>query len=137
MRSNTRMVSASSIGMAAKCGHYLELQHKGTNPSESAIKARVKGDAAHERMNHTVEDKRCYVASYLYGENHQVTHCLRRYRDSVLLKSTLGRLFVSIYYRISPTLVFISTRLSILDYLLSSLVSKVILMILSRKISND
>jgi uncharacterized caspase-like protein len=47
----------------------------------------------------------CFIATAAYGEpwdEHVAT--LRRFRDSVLLNSSLGRAFVSAYYRHSPPL---------------------------------
>ena len=45
----------------------------------------------------------CYVATMVYGDydSHQVM-VLRRYRDEVLEKGKLGRLFIRVYYRLSP-----------------------------------
>jgi hypothetical protein len=48
----------------------------------------------------------CYVATMAYGDyNHPQVLTLRRFRDDVLLKSIFGRLFVKIYYYVSPKLV--------------------------------
>ena len=45
----------------------------------------------------------CYIATAVYGSYDcpQVL-VLRRYRDEKLLKSKLGKLFVSLYYKCSP-----------------------------------
>lgn len=48
----------------------------------------------------------CYVATCVYGSyDCPPVWTLRRYRDTVLLNSVIGRMFVRIYYRISPWLV--------------------------------
>ena len=48
----------------------------------------------------------CYIATAVYGSYDCPEVCvLRRYRDNRLQKNTLGRLFVKVYYAISPTLV--------------------------------
>ena len=48
----------------------------------------------------------CYIATMVYRDyEHPQVVILRNYRDNVLLKSKLGRLFVKIYYFISPSLV--------------------------------
>ncbi len=48
----------------------------------------------------------CYVATCVYGSyDCPQVWTLRRYRDSVLAESTFGRLFIRIYYAISPTAV--------------------------------
>ena len=48
----------------------------------------------------------CYVATAIYGDyDAPEVLILREYRDSFLIKSTFGRLFISTYYAISPLLV--------------------------------
>ena len=48
----------------------------------------------------------CYVATCVYGSyDCPQVWTLRRYRDNVLAKSWYGRLFIKIYYSISPTIV--------------------------------
>ena len=48
----------------------------------------------------------CYIATCVYGSyDCPEVWVLRRFRDSVLTKSVLGRLFVKFYYAVSPSLV--------------------------------
>ena len=48
----------------------------------------------------------CYVATCVYGSyDCPEVWVLRRYRDNVLEKTIIGRLFVSTYYFISPSVV--------------------------------
>lgn len=48
----------------------------------------------------------CYIATAVYGSyDCPEVWVLRRYRDNRLQKNALGRLFVKVYYAISPTLV--------------------------------
>ena len=48
----------------------------------------------------------CYVATAVYGSyDCPEVWVLRRYRDSVLLESPLGRAFVKFYYAVSPAMV--------------------------------
>lgn len=50
----------------------------------------------------------CYIATMAYGDyNHPQVVILRKYRDGRLSRLMLGRLFVIIYYAISPHLVLI------------------------------
>ena len=45
----------------------------------------------------------CFIATACYGDyNSMEVRAFRRFRDDVLLKSYLGRLFVSLYYLLSP-----------------------------------
>lgn len=50
-------------------------------------------------------DRRCFIASSIYGIDAPETNDFRAWRDRVLMRSHLGRAFVSIYYFISPRLV--------------------------------
>jgi hypothetical protein len=48
----------------------------------------------------------CYIATMVYGDyDHPKVMVLRNYRDEVLLSSIIGRIFVRLYYSISPWLV--------------------------------
>ncbi len=48
----------------------------------------------------------CYIATCVYGSYDTPEVCtLRRFRDYKLAKTAVGRLFISIYYAISPQLV--------------------------------
>lgn len=50
--------------------------------------------------------KGCYVATCVYGSyDCPEVWTLRRYRDEKLAKSTLGRLFIKLYYAVSPKIV--------------------------------
>lgn len=50
--------------------------------------------------------KGCYVATCVYGSyNCPPVWTLRRYRDNTLAKNPFGRLFIKIYYSISPIIV--------------------------------
>jgi len=104
-RKRTNWVSASDAGRAEYCPHYLELEEKGANPSKRAVNARIKGEIGHDRLNELSEDKRCFIASHLYGIDDNRTQLLRDFRDSHLLNHIAGRMVISIYYRLSPLLV--------------------------------
>ena len=57
--------------------------------------------------NHTSSNKKhCYVATAVYGSYDcpQVWR-FRRYRDEALSKNIFGRLFIKIYYAVSPTVI--------------------------------
>ena len=72
----------------------------------------------------------CYIASCVYGSyNTKEVWTLRRYRDYKLSKNLLGRLFIKIYYLISPLMLrmfsnqkwFISLNKKILDKFVNKL----------------
>ncbi|MBQ7599664.1 MAG: hypothetical protein IJU57_03215 [Clostridia bacterium] len=52
------------------------------------------------------EDTRCYIATCVYGScDAPEVMILRRFRDRKLRKSLAGRMFITLYYRISPGIV--------------------------------
>ena len=122
-------VSASDVGRAAYCPHYLELKNKGVKASNQAKAARARGDASHDELNRMAQDKRCYIASHLYGIDDGRTEVLRSFRDKTLLRHRPGKVLVNIYYRLSPTLIRISSRVPAADrclrYVVNSIVNRV------------
>ena len=52
------------------------------------------------------EDGRCYIATCVYGSyDCPEVWTLRRFRDDALAQTAAGRLFIKLYYAVSPTLV--------------------------------
>ena len=119
-------VSASDVGRAAFCPHYLELKNKGVKASRQAESARARGDASHDKLNRMAQDKRCYIASHLYGIDDSRTEALRSFRDKNLLSHRPGRVLVNLYYRLSPTLVTISSRIPAADHCLRFIVNGIV-----------
>ena len=55
---------------------------------------------------HVDLDRGCYIATAVYGSyDCPEVWTLRRYRDNVLAKTVLGRLFIKVYYAASPKIV--------------------------------
>ena len=77
---------------------------------------------------HHSDTQGCYVATCVYGSyDCPQVWTLRRFRDSTLAKSCVGRAFIRVYYTVSPTIVrwFGETRWfrSIWQIVLSSMVT--------------
>lgn len=111
----SKWVSASDVGRASYCPHYLELKERGTKPSQQSIEAMAKGEVSHEALNRQAEDRRCFVATHLYGSDHPNTCLLREYRDQKLASHTIGRVFITVYYAISPYLVIAARKLPLIS----------------------
>ena len=63
----------------------------------------IEAAKAISRMNE--KKSRCFVATACYGDfNHPDVMTFRQWRDTSLLNSVLGRLFVETYYTVSPPL---------------------------------
>jgi len=102
------LVSASDIGKAAYCPHSLALSKRKHADNVESDAARQRGTDLHEDLTGKVMgdlDKRCYVATYAFGEDDPITQSLRAWRDRVLKPTWWGRALVRTYYRCSPWLV--------------------------------
>jgi len=66
----------------------------------------VNGDNVIEKLVNTAESGGgCYIATAVYGDyDAPQVIVLRRYRDNKLAKTVAGRLFIKIYYHLSPPL---------------------------------
>ncbi|WP_152456524.1 CFI-box-CTERM domain-containing protein [Microbulbifer sp. THAF38] len=128
-----KWVSASDVGRASYCPHYLELKEKGAKPSQQSLEARAKGETSHEALNRQAEDQRCFVATHLYGINHPNTCLLRVYRDQQLASHFRGRVFIRIYYALSPLLVIASRKFPMFSRVMRYFVDRQICRIQERR----
>lgn len=55
-------------------------------------------------------DRRCFIASHVYGPDATETNWLRAWRDRELLPSRIGRFAVAVYYAVSPFILPILER---------------------------
>lgn len=73
---------------------------------ESALKKAKQIDPEYTPKSNKSSSGGCYVATAVYGSyDCPEVWTLRRYRDYTLAETWLGRLFIALYYAISPTLV--------------------------------
>lgn len=104
--------SASDLAQMAICERQVLLRAKmgDRKTARQAVAAR-RGNAVHDRIHregHTPlsreapTDKRCFIATAVYGMDAPETTRLRRFRDEVLLENSAGRWVVALYYQISP-----------------------------------
>jgi tetratricopeptide (TPR) repeat protein len=67
----------------------------------------------------------CYIATMAYGDyDHSQVRILRRYRDEVLARSSLGRAFIRVYYTTSPYLVTVLTNKKNINSIIRRLLDK-------------
>ena len=125
-QSEKQWVSASDAGRAAYCPQYLVHKHQGADPSKEAVWSRERGAAKHADLNRQVQERRCYIATYLYGSDDPRTDRLRTFRDEVLMSCAAGRIMTSIYYRISPSLVVAAGKSRMVSQFLAYLVGYVL-----------
>jgi len=130
-------VSASEVGRAAFCPHYLVLKYRNCTVSHKAKHAQHIGNMGHSQLNKLAkQDKRCFIASHVYGIDDPRTDYLRIWRDRVLLKTIYGQLFITTYYFISPYLVLMCKKYTVLNRFMLSLVNTVIKIVKAREKHN-
>lgn len=57
------------------------------------------------QAHHNARDRRCFVATCIYGPTAWQTDRLRGFRDATLARSVLGRVAIALYYRVAPALI--------------------------------
>jgi len=68
----------------------------------------------------------CFIATELYGRESSEVRTLRRFRDRFLMPQPIGRLFVAMYYRASPSIVLVIRRSAALRYIFHIAVSAIV-----------
>lgn len=101
-----RQVSATQLAEMGYCEQRMLLAHRlGERTTPTQKRARARGDAAHVRyfaQGMAVKDRRCFIATCVFGPDAPETWQLRCYRDAVLLPRWWGRWLVAAYYRAAP-----------------------------------
>jgi len=106
--------SATELADLSVCETKVVLDRKLTNRfikkhSEKQKKSIRIGNKKHEQHHknvtrHYKEDKRCFIATATFGNEHPITASFRLFRDEKLEKSKAGKIFIKIYYATSPAL---------------------------------
>ncbi|WP_150383976.1 CFI-box-CTERM domain-containing protein [Bifidobacterium rousetti] len=79
----------------------------------------------------------CYVATYVYGSyNCPQVWVLRRFRDRILGRSLIGRLFIRLYYAVSPRLITIFGNTSAFRKVIRVILDKFVNYLMMRGMSN-
>lgn len=118
----TKKLPVTELAKMGYCETLLVLNKKNNNASEGYRDepAINRGNKEHEafdarvKRSHkpyaTATDKRCFIATSVYGENAIQTQQLRQWRDQTLIPTRLGRGFVNTYYYLSPAVARILSR---------------------------
>lgn len=109
-------ITASEIGQAAFCPESLRITKHGGAHSRAAVLRQKHGTSKHEQLNRKVTNKvPCYIASHVFGSDHQITEELRGWRDATLMTRRKGRLFVRLYYATSPIIIRMAGRSAMIN----------------------
>lgn len=108
----------------------LDWAHGKKRPMEVRARA-LGGSMGHKQFElqgnlRAAVDRRCFVATHLYGDEAEQTWALRAWRDRVLMPSRAGRALTRLYYRVSPALVRAMDRWPSVGHVLRPLLRRVI-----------
>jgi len=93
----------------------------------SKFSAYLSGDVNKETGKANVTPQGCYVATSIYGSyDSPEVLLLRKYRDTVLSQNTIGRIFIKIYYLISPTFVSLTKNMNNFNRMTKLLLDKIV-----------
>jgi hypothetical protein len=100
-------VSATELAEMGFCEKRVQLASiYGDRVTPEQRRARARGRDAHQQYFEegvaASADRRCFVATFVFGPDAAETQVLRAYRDAVLTRGRWGRLLVSLYYRTAP-----------------------------------
>lgn len=105
-------VSAKELAQMGFCEKRVQLAHRhGERLTVEQLRSVDRGRKAHDRFYRegvaaaaatTSADRRCFVATCLYGDKAWQTETLRRFRDQILVRYQLGRRMVAVYYAVAP-----------------------------------
>lgn len=102
-------VTAKELAEMGFCEKRVQLAHLyGDHVTPEQQEARLRGREAHQRYlvdgMASSGDRRCFVATCVFGPDAVETHVLRAYRDTLLLRRWWGRWVVTVYYRVAPSI---------------------------------
>ena len=84
------------------------------------------------------KEEGCYIATAVYGSyDCPPVWTLRRFRDETLKKSWYGRLFIKVYYKISPLLVKLFGKTRWFNLFFKSILDRIVDKLNKKKDSTD
>jgi len=96
------LFKTSKLGDRPTGGKVIVTCHEREPPSTYHIEAKIKGEA-------------CYFVTYCYSRQSSEYLIMTKFRDEVLSRTLLGRISISFYYFISPSLVYWAPRIKLID----------------------
>ena len=97
---------------------------------DSETRSRYNSNKNILKRNRSQTSGGCYIATMAYGDyDHPSVMELRRFRDSYLKKSSLGRSFIEIYYKYSPRLVMLLKNKKTINLLIRNMLNSIVIII--------
>lgn len=110
-------IAASDLAEMGFCESKVLLKSTlGDRDTEHSAQLRAEGTIAHQQVHQAAVkhhnerpaagtlDKRCFIATAVYGGQDSRTEQLRQFRDRRLMRTSSGRKLVELYYWISPSI---------------------------------
>jgi len=112
--------------------HGADIYYKNANGSSAIDFAKV------TKQKHLLGVKGCYVATCVYGSyDCPEVMTLRRYRDTILANTVAGRLFIQVYYSISPKIVRLFGKQKWFIGLFKPILNRLVIRLRNRGIDNN
>jgi hypothetical protein len=111
-----RQISATELAKMGKCDRQVYLDHHHGEDTSLTATYIKRGNQEHEQFNRQLsgKDKRCFIATAVFGIDAIETNILRQFRDEHLMPYSPGRIFTSLYYRTSPYVVILIEKYPVL-----------------------
>jgi hypothetical protein len=129
-------VSATELAKLAVCEQQLVFdKQRGRRLSKEQKEAIALGQQEHAEHHQQVQymkqlqDKRCFIATTVFGPDAVQTRQLRDFRDAVLMRSTPGRCLIHGYYRYSPAIARWLQHKPLLKFLLRQFLTGIVLLL--------
>lgn len=120
-KKRTHLTSATKLAEMGLCERKVHLRaiHGDMKKNATREAAMKRGRNVHAKAElgdykEHKEDKRCFIATCIYGQEAVETRALRLFRDQYLKRSIAGRMFVEGYYLFSPTVVKVLEKSNVL-----------------------
>lgn len=107
---DSRAKSTSSIAAPRSKNDAILHKMRGSQSGSSSVS---RGSA--QRQTVSSSSSKCFIATAIYGIDAPETNILRKWRDSYLMPNKLGRVMISSYYTLSPYLVAVIKRNSLVE----------------------
>jgi hypothetical protein len=111
-----RQASATELAKMGKCERQVYLDHHHGEDTSLTANFIKRGNQEHEQFNRQLSgrDKRCFIATSVFGVDAIETNILRQFRDKHLTPYSPGRMIISLYYSISPYIVIVIEKYPVL-----------------------
>ena len=99
-----RMVLDYQYGSGKDSKRVKSRKAEGKDVHNRSLQAAIRHHGEHSPPTTPATDRRCFIATAVYGNEAWQTEVLRQWRDRKLLRNAAGRVLVRVYYAVSPAI---------------------------------